>query len=89
MRIISSANAVNHTEIDLMIALKNPVPTAPFETLGTEKIYAIKNFQPSYNTKSHQKLNRRQLKYRPKYWNKIKIGHIHLREWRHKKYPYQ
>ena len=41
---ISSVDAATHLATEFISALKNPAPAAPFATLVTEKLNAIRKF---------------------------------------------
>ena len=85
---IFSSDTATHVETDLIIVLKNPPPDASFAPLNTEKLMHLENWQASYKKKSQKRQNLRQIKLRPKKWNKIKTWPSHLWGYRLKKWPY-
>ena len=65
MPVIYSTIAATHAATELISALKNPAPDASFESLGTEKLDALRKLVEIYQCQITFK-NLRQLKHRPK-----------------------
>ena len=66
MPVIYSANEVTHLSTDLISAIKNPAPDAPFASLGMKTRDALRKPADILQVKNTPKTNLKQLKHRPK-----------------------